>query len=145
MRDKGFSGPVYVQRGSVGRRVRSETIIHAGKDREAKGRSVGTGTLVAHIPVDSGRLAVDGREVLERTLRVGLHRLAALGPVRGTDFAVLILHRPAALLVSCLVPLKMKGRTYSELEGLDETDGLLDGAADGEVVDGDLPTNENTG
>ena len=25
-----------------------------------------------------------------------------------------------------------------ELEGLDETDGLLDGAADGEVVDGDL-------
>ena len=32
--------------------------------------------------------------------------------------------------------------TYSELEGLHETDGLLDGAADGEVVDGDLPVYE---
>ena len=28
--------------------------------------------------------------------------------------------------------------TYDELERLDETDGLVDGAADGEVVDGDL-------
>ena len=28
--------------------------------------------------------------------------------------------------------------TYSELEGLDKTESLLDGAADGKVVDGDL-------
>ena len=110
-----------------------------GETERQKGRSVGTGTLVAHIPVDSGRLAVDGREVLERTLRVGLHRLAALGPVRGADFAVLILHRPATLLVSCLVPLKMKGRTYSELEGLDEANGLLHRAANREVIHGNLP------
>ena len=29
--------------------------------------------------------------------------------------------------------------TYGELEGLDEADGLVDRAADGEVVHGDLP------
>lgn len=31
-----------------------------------------------------------------------------------------------------------RGGTYNELERLDEADGLVDGAADGEVVDGDL-------
>ena len=31
--------------------------------------------------------------------------------------------------------------THGELEGLHETESLLDGAADGKVVDGDLPEN----
>ena len=31
--------------------------------------------------------------------------------------------------------------TYDELERLDEADGLVDGAADGKVVDGDLAEN----
>ena len=65
-------------------------------------------------------------------------RLARV-PVRGADLAVLILHRPAALLVSCLVQLEMKGRTYSELEGLDEANSLLHGAANREVIHGNLP------
>lgn len=55
-------------------------------------------------------------EVLEAALGVSLHGLAAGLPVRGADLAVLV----------------------GELEGLDETEGLGDVAADGQVVDGDL-------
>ncbi len=55
-------------------------------------KSVDTGTLPAHIPVGrAGLLAVDRREVLERALGVGLHRLVALVPVRGAHLAVLVL------------------------------------------------------
>lgn len=57
-----------------------------------------------------------GREVLKAALGIGLHTLATLLPAGGADLAVLV----------------------GELEGLDETDGLLDVAADGQVVDGDL-------
>ena len=38
-------------------------------------------------------IRVDGGEVLERALRVRLHRLAALLPVGGADLAVLLLQR----------------------------------------------------
>lgn len=55
-------------------------------------------------------------EVLEAALGVSLHGLAAGLPVGGADLAVLV----------------------GELEGLDETEGLGDVAADGQVVDGDL-------
>lgn len=55
-------------------------------------------------------------EVLQAALGVSLHGLAAGLPVGGADLAVLV----------------------GELEGLDETQGLVDVAADGQVVDGDL-------
>lgn len=55
-------------------------------------------------------------KVLEAALGVSLHGLAAGLPVGGADLAVLV----------------------GELEGLDETEGLVDVAADGQVVDGDL-------
>jgi hypothetical protein len=57
-----------------------------------------------------------GGKVLEAALGVSLHGLSALLPAGRADLAVLI----------------------GELEGLDETEGLLDVAADGKVVDGDL-------
>lgn len=62
-----------------------------------------------------GGLAL-GSKVLQAALGVGLHSLAALRPAGRADLAVLL----------------------GELESLDETDGLLDIAADGQVVDGDL-------
>lgn len=55
-------------------------------------------------------------KVLEAALGVSLHSLAALVPSSRADLAVLI----------------------SELESLDETDGFLDVATDGKIVDGDL-------
>lgn len=61
-------------------------------------------------------LAIGSSEVLQAALGVGLHGLATLHPAGGADLAVLV----------------------GELEGVDETDGLLDVAADGEIVDGDL-------
>ena len=51
-------------------------------------------------------------EVFERTLRVSLHGCTTLLPVGGTDFTVLV----------------------SELEGLDETKGLINGATDWEII-----------
>ena len=58
---------------------------------KVKEKLVMAGTLPAHIPVGGSLLAVDGLEVLERTLGVGLHRLVALVPVGGADLAVLVL------------------------------------------------------
>lgn len=55
-------------------------------------------------------------EVLQASLGVGLHGVAARLPAGGADLAVLV----------------------GELEGLDEAQGLVDVAADGQVVDGDL-------
>jgi hypothetical protein len=77
-----------------------------------RGRSVH-----AH-PLRPGLRAVGGiGKVLERALGVRLDRLAAFVPVGGADLAVFI----------------------GELEGLDETDRLVDRAANWEVVDRDLP------
>lgn len=56
------------------------------------------------------------REVLEASLRIGLHTLAAVHPSGGADLTMLV----------------------GELESLNKTDSLLDIAADGQVVDGDL-------
>ena len=81
--------------GGGGDNNRDQSKNTATTDREETGRerkSVVAGTLPAHIPVGGGGLlAVDGGEVLERALGVGLHRLAALGPVGGADLAVLVL------------------------------------------------------
>lgn len=63
-----------------------------------------------------GGLVRDVGEVLEAALGVSLHALGALHPASRADLAVLV----------------------GELEGLNETDGLLDVAADGQVVDSDL-------
>jgi hypothetical protein len=57
-----------------------------------------------------------GGKVLEAALGVGLHGLSALLPASRAHLAVLV----------------------GELEGLDETESLLDVAADGKIVDGDL-------
>ena len=62
------------------------------------------------------RLLVDLLEVLELALGISLDRGTLRLPVGGADLAVLV----------------------GELESLDEPDGLVDRAADGEVVDGDL-------
>lgn len=62
------------------------------------------------------RLTASLGEVLQAALGVSLHGLAARLPAGGADLAVLV----------------------GELEGLDEAQGLVDVAADGQVVDGDL-------
>lgn len=56
-------------------------------------------------------------EVFLRRLRVRLDGVAARTPVCGTDLAVLL----------------------GELESIDQSQRLVDGTTDGEVVDGDLP------
>lgn len=65
-------------------------------------------TILDRVPV--------GSEVLETSLGISLHSLAAILPAGGTDLAMLV----------------------GELEGLNEADGLLDVATDRQVVDGDL-------
>ena len=82
--------------GGGGDNNRDQSKNTATTDRGKKGergiKSVVAGTLPAHIPVGGGGLlAVDGGEVLERALGVGLHRLVALVPVGRADLAVLIL------------------------------------------------------
>lgn len=62
------------------------------------------------------RLTAGLGEVLQAALGVSLHGVAARLPAGGADLAVLI----------------------GELEGLDQAQGLVDVAADGQVVDGDL-------
>lgn len=62
---------------------------------------------------------MDLGEVLLGLLRVGLDGLAALAPVGGADLAVLL----------------------GELEGINETEGLVNGTADGEIVNSDLSAN----
>ena len=57
--------------------------------RIMNGGSVKAGALLAHVAVRLGRGGVG--EVLQRTLGVGLDRLAALLPVSGADLAVLVL------------------------------------------------------
>lgn len=70
----------------------------------------------ALVAIGSGGAIRLSREVLEGALGIGLHALGAGLPVGGADLAVLV----------------------GELEGLDEAQGLVDGAAHGQVVDGDL-------
>lgn len=70
---------------------------------------------LARLSVAVGNVTIGGK-VLEAALGVGLHGLATLLPASRADLAVL----------------------FGELEGLDKADGLLDVAADGEIVDGDL-------
>lgn len=62
------------------------------------------------------RLTAGLGEVLQATLGVSLHGLATRLPAGGANLAVLV----------------------GELEGLDQTQGLVDVAAHGQVVDGDL-------
>lgn len=62
------------------------------------------------------RLTAGLGEVLQASLGVSLHGVAARLPAGGADLAVLV----------------------GELERLDQTEGLVDVAADGQVVDGDL-------
>ena len=70
--------------------VRQLLIHEGGHDQNHRmDELVNTGTLLAHIPVRA--VAIDARKVLERTLRVSLHRLAALVPVGGAHLTVLVL------------------------------------------------------
>ena len=79
-------------RGGRGQQDQSKSTATTRGKRERGIKSVVAGTLPAHIPVGGGGLlAVDGGEVLERALGVGLHRLVALVPVGGADLAVLVL------------------------------------------------------
>jgi hypothetical protein len=59
---------------------------------------------------------VDLGEVLLGVFGVRLDGLAALHPIGGADLAIL----------------------FGELEGVDQTEGLVDRAANGQVIDGDL-------
>jgi hypothetical protein len=75
--------------------------------------------LLASVDGNRSFIGILSRKVLQAALGISLHGLSTLLPSSRANLAVLI----------------------SELESLDETDGLLDVAADGEIVDGDLAEN----
>ena len=95
----------------VTRRTKKQKQHQMGQSLSQPEKLVDTGAFPRTV-----RRTIDRGEVLEGALRVRLHRRAALGPVRGAHLAVLV----------------------DELERLHEAQRLVDGAAHGEVVHGDL-------
>ena len=75
------------------------------------------------------------REVLQRSLGVGLDGLASLGPVGRADLSVFVLDRKSQLEKADVQRCKS---TNSKLEGLDQTNCLLDRTPHRQIVDGDL-------
>ena len=102
------------------RKKKKESTIEGGsKEKTQIQKKRGGGKLSGlslFVPVVGPGRRRNALKVLLRTRHVRLDRLGPGLPARGADLAVLV----------------------SELEGLDETEGLVHGPSDGEVVDRDL-------